>query len=69
MAKTTVKVRGLRELGESMKALENDIKLRICRAAIQEGAKVIQSLAQSKAPVAPREYKVVDESSDRRSKS
>ncbi|WP_188379604.1 HK97-gp10 family putative phage morphogenesis protein [Oxalicibacterium faecigallinarum] len=68
MVKTTIKVRGLRELGEAMKGLENDIKLRICRAAVQEGAKIIRNLAQSKAPVAPQAYDVVDETYNRSSR-
>lgn len=66
MAKTVVQVKGLRELGMAMKKLEEDVKLRICRAATQAGAKVIKDLAIAKAPVAPAPYVVVDEGSDKR---
>lgn len=60
MAKTTVQVKGLRELGEAMRGLKNDVSLKICRAATQAGAKVIKDLAVSKAPIAPEPYKVDD---------
>lgn len=61
MAKSTIEVKGLRELGQAMKALEEDVKMRICRAAVQAGAKIIKDKAIAKAPVAPEPYEVVDQ--------
>jgi HK97 gp10 family phage protein len=57
-AKTTVKVEGLRALGEAMRGLSADVNLKISRAAIQAGAKIIKDLAIAKAPIAPEAYTV-----------
>ncbi|MDP9991967.1 HK97 gp10 family phage protein [Variovorax boronicumulans] len=52
MAKSvTVKVEGLRELGERMKSLSEDVNNRIARAATAAGAVVIRNAAQAKVPV------------------
>lgn len=47
----TVKVEGLRELGERMKSLSDDVNNRIARAATAAGAVVIRNAAQAKVPV------------------
>jgi HK97 gp10 family phage protein len=47
----TVKVGGLRELGERMKGLSEDMNKRIARAATAAGAVVIRDAAKQKAPV------------------
>lgn len=47
----TVKVEGLRELGERMKGLSEDMNNRIARAATAAGAVVIRDAAKQKAPV------------------
>jgi len=49
---TTVKVSGLKDLGERMKGLSADVNRRIGRAAVAAGAKVIADAAKTKAPVA-----------------
>jgi HK97 gp10 family phage protein len=46
-----VKVEGLRELGERMKSLSEDVNNRIARAATAAGAVVIRKAAQSKVAV------------------
>lgn len=48
---TTIKVEGLRELGEAMRGLSEDINKRIARAATGAAAQVIRKSAISKAPV------------------
>lgn len=47
----SVKVDGLRELGERMKGLKEDVNTRIARAATAAGAVVIRNAAQQKVPV------------------
>ena len=47
--KTTVQVLGLRELGEAMRELAEDINLKIARAATNAGAQVIKKLAVTNA--------------------
>lgn len=47
----SVKVDGLRELGERMKGLKEDVNNRIARAATAAGAVVIRNAAQQKVPV------------------
>lgn len=52
MAKlVSVKVDGLRDLGERMKGLSEDMNNRIARAATAAGAVVIRDAAKQKAPV------------------
>jgi HK97 gp10 family phage protein len=52
MAKSvSVKVDGLRALGERMKGLSDDVNNRIARAATAAGAVVIRDAAKRKAPV------------------
>lgn len=52
MAKSvTVKVEGLRELGERMRTLSDDVNNRIARAATAAGAVVIRDAARANAPV------------------
>jgi HK97 gp10 family phage protein len=46
-----IEVKGLRELGERMRALSKDVNTKIARAATNAGAQVIKKLAQQKAPV------------------
>lgn len=47
----TVRVDGLRELGDRMKSLSKDVNNRIGRAATAAGAVVIRNAAQAKVPV------------------
>lgn len=47
----SVKVEGLRELGERMKGLSEAVNNRIARAATAAGAVVIRNAAQAKVPV------------------
>lgn len=49
--KVTVEVRGLRELGLALGALDKDIQTKVARAAVSAGAAVIKKLAKVKAPV------------------
>jgi HK97 gp10 family phage protein len=49
--KTTVQVLGLRELGEAMRELAQDINLKIARAATNAGAQVIKKRAIANAPI------------------
>lgn len=58
MAMTSVKVLGLRELGLKMQGLSNEVNLKISRAAVQAGAKIIKDLVVSKAPIAPEPYEI-----------
>lgn len=51
MAVTSIKVSGLRELGESMRKLSSDVSGRIARAATAAGAGIIKKAAQKNAPV------------------
>lgn len=47
----SVKVEGLRELGERMRGLSEQVNNRIARAATAAGAVVIRNAAQAKVPV------------------
>lgn len=47
----SVKVDGLRDLGDRMKGLKEDVNNRIARAATAAGAVVIRNAAQQKVPV------------------
>jgi len=58
MAKTTVRVDGLRQLGEAMRALGEDMAKKVAVTATGAGARVIRDLAKRKAPVAPEDYVV-----------
>ncbi len=58
MAKTTVRVDGLRQLGEAMRALGEDMSRKVAVAATGAGARVIRDLAKQKAPVAAEDYVV-----------
>lgn len=52
----TVKVTGLRELGEAMRALSADIATKVAFQAVAAGAKVVRDGARARAPIAPRAY-------------
>lgn len=52
MAKIDIQIEGLRELGEAMSGLSDDIVRRVSRASVNAGAQVIKKRAQSLAPVA-----------------
>lgn len=59
MAKpATVKVQGLRALGERMRELSQDMQLKVARAATAAGAGVIKKGAARRAPVADAPYTV-----------
>lgn len=51
MAGGTIKVEGLRELGQTFKTLSYDIQKKVARAATNAGAQIIKRSAQSKVPV------------------
>lgn len=51
----TIKVEGLRELGERMRGLSADVNRKIARATTNAGAQVIKKIAQRLAPVSPPE--------------
>jgi HK97 gp10 family phage protein len=60
MAKTgTIKVEGLRELGQRIKKLNSDMANKVARAATAAASGVIRKSAVQKAPIAPEDY-VVD---------
>ncbi len=46
-----IEVKGLRELGQALKALDKDIQTKVARAAVAAGAGVIKKIAKQKAPV------------------
>lgn len=53
MAEQTI--RGLRELGELMVGLKEEVNQRIANRAVSKGAQFIRDLAKSRAPVLPHE--------------
>ena len=55
MASVTIKVEGLRELGEKMRGLSADVNKKIARATTNAGAQVIKKIAIRHAPVSPPE--------------
>lgn len=55
---TRIEIKGLRELGEAMKALGDDIGLKIARSATNAGAQVIKRRAKELAPVAAEPYEI-----------
>jgi len=48
-----VEIKGLRELGESMKALSAEVNTRLCATATNKGAQLIKEMAIAKAPEWP----------------
>lgn len=58
MATTTVEVKGLKELGARLKALDQDMHGKIGRATTNAGAQVIKKRIKQLAPVAPGPYKI-----------
>lgn len=50
-AKSRIEVRGLRELGLALAALDKDIQTKVARAAVSAGAAVIKKRAKNNAPV------------------
>lgn len=56
MASTYITVTGLRELGEKLSGLENEVKLRLARKAIGKGANGVKKVIVQKAPVAAQPY-------------
>lgn len=53
MTTVSVRVEGLRELGERMRRLSDDVNKKVARAATNAGAQVIKKLAIVKAPAGP----------------
>jgi len=53
---TTVRVDGLRELGERLKGLSADIQKKVARSATNAAAQVIKRRAKELAPIAPEPY-------------
>ncbi len=51
MAKITVEIKGLRQLGEAMRTLSADVSKKVARAGTAAAAQVIRKSAISKAPV------------------
>lgn len=58
MATSITKIAGLKELGERMSTLKNDMALKVSRAATGAGASVIKKRAVRNAPVAADDYLV-----------
>ncbi|WP_287740057.1 HK97-gp10 family putative phage morphogenesis protein [Diaphorobacter sp.] len=58
MAKATVRVEGLRQLGAAMRSLGSDISKKVAVAATGAGARVIRKRAQQNAPIADEDYEV-----------
>lgn len=56
MATTKVEIKGLRELGQALKELGNDIGSKVARQSVSAGATVIRNRARSLAPVADEPY-------------
>lgn len=50
MASVTIQLNGFRELGERMRALSNEVNLKLARATTNAGAQVIKKLAIRYAP-------------------
>jgi len=58
MGSVTVKVTGLRELGEAMRGLSREMNLKIARSATGRAASVIRKRARELAPVYKEDYVV-----------
>lgn len=58
VTRTRTEVKGLRELGEALKALGDDVGLKIARAATASAANVIKKRAKQLAPIAPEPYTI-----------
>ena len=56
--KITVKVEGLRQLGEAMRLLSKEISTKIARSATGSAASLIRKRARALAPVADEDYEV-----------
>jgi HK97 gp10 family phage protein len=53
--KVRVEVKGLRELGQALQALDKDLQKKVAFSAVAAGASVIRKLAKQKAPVSSPE--------------
>lgn len=51
MASVTIKVEGLRELGQQFERLSDDMQKKVARSATNAAAQVVKKLAKQKAPV------------------
>lgn len=58
MAKQRTRVEGLRQMGQAMSTLRQDVSRKVAVAATGAGARVIRDLARQKAPVADENYEV-----------
>lgn len=58
MAKTYVKVAGLRQLGEAMKSMSADMRGKVGRAAANAGAQVIKKKAIALAPISDKPHQL-----------
>ncbi len=65
MAKTTIKIDGLRDLGEAMRGLSADVNKKIAFAGVLAGANVIKKKAIAKAPKSEKPHFVRLLASDR----
>lgn len=54
----TIRVDGLAELGAKLRALSDDVRYKIARAAANAGAQVIKKEAQTRAPIGTVPHKV-----------
>lgn len=52
---STMRVDGLRELGERMRGLKRDVNVKFARQSTNAAAQVIKKIVKQKAPVAPPE--------------
>ncbi len=57
MATSSVQIKGLRELGEALKLLGDDMALKVSRAATGAGAQVVKKEWKAAAPVADAPYR------------
>ena len=52
MADSSLQIKGLRELGEKMRSLSNEVNAKLCAQAVGAGAQVVKKTIASHAPVA-----------------
>jgi HK97 gp10 family phage protein len=52
----TVRIDGLKELGEALRGLSSDMALKASHAAVASAASIVKKDAKARAPIAPKEY-------------
>jgi hypothetical protein len=53
VASVTIKVEGLKELGQKFAQLSDDMQKKVARSATNAAAQVVKKLAKQKAPISP----------------